>query len=493
MFFHHHKKTWPWIVLAGVSVFIFCAWLAAVYVSRHWFEVLPVEKIIESQTVRDTVVKKFGDDGEKIFDWLPAILGFSEPQNYLFLLQNNTEMRPGGGFIGTYAVLRADRGKFSLIAFDGTENLDRAAPKDWIVKPPTPISEHLGVDRWYFRDSNWSPDFPENAKKAMEFYQAEGGVDGENINSVIAITPTALEEILRLTGPIKVNGITFSSEDVTKELEYEVEYGYWEKGISFVERKKIIKNFFFALFGKVERDVFTRSEEYFNSIKKLADERHLMFFSKSEAFKNLYESKGWGGELLSNDGDFLLWADANLAALKTDASIKRNLKYEIFKRDGKYAARATMAYVHQGVFDWRTSRYRTYARIFVPLGSKLIATKGSMKWDRSTEEGKIDSGIELEKTWFGAFISIEPGKTKSLSFEYFLPTELDKKIKAGEYNLLWQKQSGLPEIGLTLNLDFDKSIVFASPAEEKKNWGDDVYDISLIRRADSRFTIRYVD
>ena len=77
-----------------------------------------------------------------------------------------------------------------------------------------------------------------------------------------------------------------------------------------------------------------------------------------------------------------------------------------------------------------------------------------MKLDRTAGVGEVDQGEELGKKWFGAFIAIEPGQTGRLSFSYLLPNTMSEKIKNGSYTLFVQKQLGLPEMGLTLWLDF---------------------------------------
>ncbi|MGH7246431.1 MAG: DUF4012 domain-containing protein, partial [Candidatus Levyibacteriota bacterium] len=44
-------------------------------------------------------------------DVYPSVFGFDKKKTYLVLLQNNMELRPGGGFIGSYAVVSVDKGK----------------------------------------------------------------------------------------------------------------------------------------------------------------------------------------------------------------------------------------------------------------------------------------------------------------------------------------------------------------------------------------------
>ncbi|HLD35070.1 MAG TPA: hypothetical protein VJB62_04365, partial [Patescibacteria group bacterium] len=46
----------------------------------------------------------------------------------------------------------------------GTEILDNMAPS-FVSAPPDALRTYLGIDKWSFRDSNWSPDFAISAQK----------------------------------------------------------------------------------------------------------------------------------------------------------------------------------------------------------------------------------------------------------------------------------------------------------------------------------------
>src|SRR3989338_5408579 len=98
-------------------------------------------------------------DGAALF---PAMLGFLKTRTYLVLFLNNTELRPGGGFIGAYSVVKVSRGIPSILTVAGTEVIDNRA-KDKYFLPPPPLKKYLLIDRWQLRDSNWSPDFAESA------------------------------------------------------------------------------------------------------------------------------------------------------------------------------------------------------------------------------------------------------------------------------------------------------------------------------------------
>lgn len=483
MFLHKEKrKIWPYILITVFLVLFGLFFWGYTYIKN-----LTPEKILQSDIIRE----ELGEEKIDFYLALSKLFGFEKPMTYLVLFENNTELRPAGGFIGVYAVLKIDKGHLEIVTVDGTENLDRNVPIDWKSKPPKVLAEHLKVDRWYFRDSNWSPDFSISAQKALEFYQAEGGVESDRIDMVVAFTPTVLEELLGITGSFTVDGIDFTSDNVTEKLEYEVEYGYNEDGTAFSERKQIIRPFMSLLLEHLQDNLFSNLNNYENLFQEMIKTKQIMFFAKDQNWQEFIEINDWDGQVVSTTNDYLLWVDANLASLKTDYALDRQLKYSIRPEGDKYIATAEMFYKHKGEFDWRTTRYRTYARVFVPVGSELILTTGAMKWDRTLGEGQTDVGVDLNKQWFGAFIAIEPGKQGSLKFEYYLPDYIADQIKQGQYDLYIQKQLGTIDHTLTLDLDFGKNITKATPAEMIDNWGNSIYTIQTDLVTDRSFVVNF--
>jgi len=103
------------------------------------------------------------------FWYLPSSMGFFGEKQYLILIQNNNELRPTGGFISAYAILKTRFGKPSLDFHDSYEIAGHQ-----YVSAPTPIEYLFGDDPfyqgWVFRDANFSPDFVESANQAETFY-----------------------------------------------------------------------------------------------------------------------------------------------------------------------------------------------------------------------------------------------------------------------------------------------------------------------------------
>lgn len=417
-----------------------------------------------------------------------AMLGFSEPRTYLVLFLNNTELRPGGGFIGAYAVVKVDRGVPAILTVAGTEIIDNQA-KDRYFPPPSPLKKYLRVSRWQLRDSNWSPDFAESASTSLALYRLEGGPAAREIDGVIGLTPTVLEKVLAVTGPIVVGGREFTAANAVEKLEYEVEYGYAKRGRSFSDRKRILDDLARALARRVVAGAALRWSEYSQLAAALLKEKHIVVYSAEPAEEAALVANGYGGAIRGGPVDYLMWVDANLGALKTDVVIERSLSYSFAPSGTGVRATASMTYANRGAFTWRTSRYRDYARVFVPLGSVFVSSDGAMETDRSAKPGVVDWGEENGRQWFGAFIAVEPGKTGRLSFTYDLPAPVAAAIRAGRYELLVQKQIGTLAPRLTLRLDFGKPVRGAAPGEGPAKHGDTVYELNTDLRFDREFAV----
>ncbi len=416
------------------------------------------------------------------------VLGFGKPRIYLFLFLNNTELRPGGGFIGSYAVVRMQDGVPHILKVEGTEILDHSVPQDLFGLPPLPIQKYLKVTKWQFRDSNWSPDFIRSTEKSLQLYKVERGVEANTIDGVIAIDPTVISNVLKISGPVTVNGEVFTSENFTQKLEYEVEYGYEDRGLDFRDRKQMLKDMAHILVKKMATDVFLHWGAYTKLLPAMLEQKHVVLHSLHPEEQELLVRENWAGRMSDVSGDYVLWADANLGSLKTDASLDRSLTYTIQPIGNTYHATVMMHYVHKGTFDKFTSRYRNYARVYVPTGSTFVKASGVVGVE-NTMPGQVDQGVENGRQWFGGYGVIEPKTTRDFSFTYEVSKEVAEQIKAGQYTLAIQKQIGTLEPQLTLNLDFGTKVVGARPGEGSEKHGDTKYQVITTLETDRNFQV----
>lgn len=410
------------------------------------------------------IIKKFDNKLPQVlkyFDYLifaakvfPSLAGYPEQKIYLFLLQNNKELRPGGGFIGTYGILKIRNAEIISFFTDNIYNLDWPS-EAWVKVPsPKPFKDYMNLPWWFMRDANWSPDFPTSALKVEEFYKLEARPP-EKLDGIIAINPDFVEDLLGLVGPIEVDGITFTRENFFRELEYQVEYDYYKKGVPEADRKKIIGDLSKVLQERLFSLPLSRWEELFMIIEKNLEEKHILLYMNDNRLQQELQSKNWTGHVKVAPEDYLMLVDANLGGLKSDAVLNKSINYRLRQQADKFIASVEAIYEHTGFYDEFTSKYRSYTRLYVPRGSKLIGMKIG---DEDIDLDKVDIYDELDKAAFGVFFEVLPQTTKSITFTYELPVRLTERLIDGDYKLLVQKQAGMPELGLSLNLTFDKKI-----------------------------------
>lgn len=433
-------------------------------------------------------------------DVLPAVLGYPDEKNYLFFFQNNDELRPSGGFLGVFGALKVKDAGIADLRTDDVYALDGPSERLPRPLPPEPIRKYIGVQKWYLRDANWSPDFPTAAATMEQFYREEAAVASDvktipEIDGVAAITPDFAEDVVRLTGPVTVEGKTFDADNLIEKLQYEVEQGFAQEGIPFHERKNIVGGLVTAVAAKLIALPLSRLIDVLEIVDTNLREGHIVLYANDKKLQAAIDERDWGGRMKQITGDYVTYIDANLAALKTDSVMERSLKYTIVPSGAGYEGRVAMTYKNNGTFTWKTTRYRTYARIFVPQGTTLLGVDGAMENDKikdpARRPGKPDGYDQLGRKAYGAFISIEPGETRTMTFRIGLAPQTVMAIKNGTYHLDFEKQLGTEAVPLTLDFDFGKKLSDAVPAEARKDWGDARYKQATDLRLDRAFDIRF--
>jgi len=374
----------------------------------------------------------------------PEIAGFNKEKAYLLLFQNNLEIRPTGGFIGSYGIVKLKDGKILDLKVEGSYVLDRKS--SFFVKPPQVMQEHLKIKKLQFRDCNWCPDFPTTAKRAVYFYNNEGGK--EKIDGVIAINPFVLVSIINEIGPICENDLCLKGEkqDIIN-LEHYVEKIYAQKGIQFLDRKLILKEIAKKIKEEYEKLSLKEKLKLLKVIEEHLDKKDILVYFFDKDLQSKIEKLNWAGKVKDFSGDYLMIIDSNFLAKKTDYYIKRFVKYKVDLTKERPLAHLEITYTHTGEkYDWMTSDYRNYLRVYVPKGSWLVKFEGG--------EEEVRFLDELNKTVFGNFITVKLKETKTIVLEYLLPS----RIKKGDYKLLVQKQSGILELPLDIEIVSSKVI-----------------------------------
>lgn len=363
-----------------------------------------------------------------------------EEKVFLVLFQNNMELRPGGGFIGSFGILKVKDGAVTEFSSHDVINFDGRIPDT--VPAPYPLPETLGVKSLKLRDSNVSPDWAVNAKAAEDFYHL--GQGKEEFDGVIGITTNVLSSFLSVTGPVEVPGYPgeYDAETGVLDLEYQVEQAFYKQGISRGDRKAVMHDLGNIILAKAKELPLTKQYELFKVVLDDLHKKDIQILFKDEELQRVVKAAGWSGEIDQTwTDDYLMLIDSNMNSFKTDYRIRRSIDYVADFRGKTRLATVTVTYEHTAKEkDYMTKDYQTFARLYVPEGAWLESVTGPFK--------PAVFGSELGKKYFGALVHVPLGTTKTVTWKYRLPETLDKET----YDLKLEKQAGINDMPVTVTI-----------------------------------------
>jgi hypothetical protein len=146
---------------------------------------------------------------------MPAFLGADGDRNYLYVFQNNAEVRSTGGLPGNISLVNAS---------DGRVRIARQASGAQLGEFPNPVLPLTDEERsvygsqlgTYFLDANFTPDFPRASELWRARWQAEFD---EGIDGVFTVDPVTLSYLLEATGPVTVSGVELTAQNVVRVVE----------------------------------------------------------------------------------------------------------------------------------------------------------------------------------------------------------------------------------------------------------------------------------
>ncbi|MBI2066036.1 DUF4012 domain-containing protein [Candidatus Woesebacteria bacterium] len=382
----------------------------------------------------------------------PYLLGLEEERQYLVIFQNDKELRPTGGFITAYSVMKVDKAKFEPVSSNDIYNLDDNYRPSLTV--PDPIAKYIKgpyilSKGWRLRDMNWSPDFEES----MGLFSQEAAKAGiKGVDGVIAVDTHLLVNLLDAIGEIGVPGFGNFSTKIVPECDcpqviYELEsFADTEGPIvwdpagtgkiiyappNYDNRKKIIGPLMNSILANAMGQPKERLPKLFEAALRSLFEKHVLFYLFDEKAQSAVEDFNVAGKIEDYSGDYLHINDSNLGGRKSNLYVTQEVEQEITAaKDGTIEKALTITYKNPVKHDgWLNSVLPNWVRIYVPKGSELIEFTGV--------EEKEEPYEQFGKTVFAGFFQLRPEGLVKVTVKYRLPFK-EKEVLA----LFIQKQPG---------------------------------------------------
>jgi hypothetical protein len=394
----------------------------------------------------------------RVQDQLPDMLGMNGPRRYLVLAEDPAELRPSGGFIGTYGLVTFDQGRITKSQFQNTLPLD-FTPGLPYVEPPTGLKNHLlGTEySWQLADAGWSPDFPTSAQEALKLYTLESG--DSQVDGVIALDTYSIDLVLGVTGPISVPeyGVTFKAGQTTMTALANTR----QPTDPSTDRKAILASFGGELLNAMMATPTARWPDLINALSNAASQRHLMAWTKDEGAQALIGWAGWDGAVRQDGGDYVEAVDANVAPTSKYNLVTHRTQDMAVQIDDVGNADDTLTLNWDNRADQpEASALRSlpytgtdgmlgnYLRVLTPDRSRLQAVSGGRLVQLT---GVEEISAEAGRTAFGLFLLEPPGLT-SATISWISPYPVETDDTTGLYRLTVQKEAGRPAEPLSVTV-----------------------------------------
>ncbi len=435
---------------------------------------------------------------------LKEIFGAQGQRRYLLVFQNPAELRPTGGFMGSFAILDVKDGKILNLEVPPGGTYDLQGQLDQYVIPPTPLL--LTNKRWEFQDANWFPDFSASAQKILWFYRHSRNITADG---VIAINASVLERLLAITGPINDSkrGLIISANNALPTIQKVVETGP-EKNQN--KPKQILSDLAPQFIEHFKNSQPKDLLPLLTNLQDALSKKEIQAYFIDQSAQDAVEQMGWSGKILATNAnqDYLAVFNANIHGQKSDAKIQQAISHQVIvDSDGSISDTVIISRTHTG--QAQEELYGApnidYIRIYVPKGSELISASG-FTWpdeanfhvpenyykpddllNQTEKELKIDERTgtrvteEFDKTAFGNWVITTPGQTSQIQFTYRLPFKINTVNNLNQdlwqklistktmspYQLVVQKQSGIDS-------NFESQIILPSNYQVSHQQGDKI-------------------
>ena len=392
------------------------------------------------------------------------------------------ELRPTGGFIGSYGLLTMDAGVVKNFSIHDVYNADGQLKGH--VEPPYPVRRYLPIEHWYLRDSNFDIDFVKSASKSAFFLSLE---TGRKADGVIGIDLSFVKNLIATIGPIY---LTDYKQLVNKNNLFELTEAHEEK--DFFPWSKEKRDFLRSLYGAILLDIESWKNLPILSLAKVVSasmlQKHLLFAFAAPSIQDFFTVNNWSSTLwgapsgaplwdkrLEKDdsiNDFVGINEANLGGNKANYFISRKVSENItLDNKGKVFGELSIFYDNTSSSSLLNGDYKNYLRIILQpdaevsmisidgVGQSIVKAITDPKIYESknfvsSKELEVDKTQEEGKAAYGFLVNIKAGKTQTITVKYSLSkiASLDKLLFS--YSLIFFKQPGTDEYPFDFSLSF---------------------------------------
>ena len=417
--------------------------------------------------------------------FIPWFGDASSTHHLLVLFENPSEMRPGGGFLGSYADVSLRGGMITGVAVHDIADVDRTfVPK---IVPPVPLQ--LEETAWRPADGNWFFDFPTTASETIALFDRSGlyADTSTTFDGAVAVTPQVFADLLSVTGPIILPGApgprgtatastTFTADNFGTEVQKIVQAGQaGAAGGNATYPKEVLAQLYQAMVQQMASSTPTIRATIVQDMFNWVADKDVMAYFTDPAFESFVKTYGAAGDEYrlpqGFNGDYLAIANTDVNSDKSEEYIAQTVSYQAtIGTDGTLTDHVEIDRTHNGgqsPYWWYRTTNQDYLQLYVPAGASLANENGGIVKRVPPPINYVRSGYSTDpllsavasdttqifafpnvtvrtsgdKEVFGLWMRVPAGRTTKAVFDYS-HTLFTLPGPGVQYQFVFERQSG---------------------------------------------------
>lgn len=412
------------------------------------------------------------DHASAFIDEFAAWMKEDKLHHVIVILENPSEIRPGGGFQGSYIEISMRKGSIESIDAHDISEPDRVL--DSKIVPPIPLQAL--VKRFRAADANWFFDFPTSASTTLALLEESNLYKNKNVtfDAMIGVSGNAVRDMLSITGPIKLSdGTTLISKNVFDILQQDVQEGH---DIGSANSKAIVKESTTKLLAAIAALPSHGQSELAAAMLPWISNRDIRIYAKNPLFQSFVKRYGATGDTYvipeNYNGDYLAVVQANIGGGKSDRFMKQDVIMQSqIMEDSTVSTHLVVSRAHNAPDNapwWHSMMNQTYTQILTAPSAVITYADGGFtksikipvdytkegfalhpvvatmqaSEQESAEYSSIKTFMSGTQRAFATWVQTERGETSKLTVTY--TTRLREQVRSGmEYDFTFDKQSGI--------------------------------------------------
>lgn len=373
--------------------------------------------------------------GGELLTALTGMTGANGPRSWLVVLENNAELRGGGGLVSVVAEMTARDGRLTVGKFRDVEDFNDPGPagRTSVPAPPDYLARYGGfaANTTLWKNVNMSPDVP----TASKIYSELAPLSLHHpVDAVLTIDVPAMAAVLRATGPARLpDGGTLYADHLVQAVLVDAYAGTADDSAGQEQRRHRLESVADATIGAL-----THSHPALAGLARelsgAAAGRHLALWSAVPAEQSALDAAGVSGAVdPGRGGDLVAPVVQNLgsttAGLGNKLDVYTDREVDVHVTVGPQGATTTQAMTLRNdapgsglpryVAGTPPGRLRELVSFAVPADADIAAFLRA--------GAAVDTSVAAEGGYrvLLDYVEIDPGQSVSWTLRYTTPRQPD--------------------------------------------------------------------